>query len=250
MTVDHRVARPVLTLLLTFIGLSGTAAAQPSPDFLFGRPRGSVAIRVGWVVPNEAGDLFAFVRETLTIEKGDFRSGGVGAEITVAFGPWASVVVGYDHSGSSMGSETRRFIGSDDLPIAQQTKLSVHQWSAGIKLPLTAPGRAISRYAWIPNALVPYAGGGIALVRYSFSQDGEFVDFVDHSIFRHSFMSTGSTSGAYAAAGLDWQLLRRVAVAVEGRYVWADAPLTFSFSGFEGIDLSGFRVTTGISIPF
>jgi hypothetical protein len=250
MTVDLRVARPVLTFLLTVIGLSGSAAAQTSPDFSFGRPRGSAGIRVGWVRPNEAGDLFAFVRENLTIEKGDFRSGGVGTEITVAFGPWASVVAGYDYSASSMGSETRRFIGSDGLPIAQTTRLAVHQWSAGIKLPLTAPGRAISRYAWIPNAFVPYAGGGVALVRYSFSQDGEFVDFVDTSIFRHSFISTGSTSGAYAAGGVDWQLWRRVALALEGRYVWADAPLTFSFSGFEGIDLSGFRVTTGISIPF
>jgi opacity protein-like surface antigen len=122
--------------------------------------------------------------------------------------------------------------------------------SAGIKVPFVAPGRAISRYAWIPNAFVPYAGGGIALVHYDFNQNGEFADFEDGSIFRHTFISTETTSGAYAAAGIDWQLWRHVALAFEGRYLWANAPLTFSFSGFEGIDLSGLRLTTGISIPF
>jgi hypothetical protein len=247
MPVSLRVA---LSLLLTFIGLSGSAAAQTSPDFLFGRPRGSVGIRVGWAIPKEGGDLFAFVRENLTIEEGDFRTSAVGGEASVAVGPRASIVVTYEHTGSSMDSEARRFIGSDGLPILQQTKLSVHQVSAGFKVPLTAPGRAISRYAWIPNALVPYAGGGVALVHYSFNQSGEFVDFVDTSIFRHTFIATGTTSGAYAALGLDLQLWRRVALAVEGRYLWANAPLTFSFSGFEGIDLSGLRMTTGVSIPF
>ena len=250
MMVGLRVALSVLVIVVIVLGgLRGTAAAQ-TPDFHFGRPNGSVGIRLGWVVPNEGGDLFAFVRETLTIEKGDFRTRAIGAEVSAAIGGWASVVVDYEYSGSSLGSETRRFFGSDGLPILQQTRLRVHQLSAGIKLPLTAPGRSISRYAWIPNAVVPYVGGGLALVKYTLNQDGEFVDFVDQSIFRHEFISTGTTSGAYAAGGIDLQLWRFVALAVEGRYLWANAPLKLSFSGFEGIDLSGFRVTTGVSVPF
>ena len=164
----------------------------------------------------------------LTIEKGDFRTHAIGAEASAAVGRWASVVVDYEYSGSALGSEARRFIGSDGLPILQQTRLSVHQLSAGIKLPLTAPGRSISRYAWIPKAVVPYVGGGVALLKYTLNQDGEFVDFVDKSIVRDEFISTGTTSGAYAAGGVDLQLWRYLALVVEGRYMWADAPLKFS----------------------
>jgi hypothetical protein len=111
-------------------------------------------------------------------------------------------------------------------------------------------GRSISRYAFIPRRLVPYAGGGVTFAFYQFSQRGQFVDFSDLSIFTDRFASDGWTSGPYAHAGVDVQAWKRLFVTFDGRYTWLHSTLDSDFSGFDGIDLAGFRASTGISIVF
>ena len=85
---------------------------------------------------------------------------------------------------------------------------------------------------------------------YSFWQQGQFVDYVDHSIFVDRFNSDGWVFGPYASFGTDLQVWKRLYVTIDGRYSWMHSDLGSDFSGFNGIDLAGFKVTTGISVGF
>ena len=46
---------------------------RKSPDFLFGRPDGSIGIRGNWVFSRAGSDWYDFVTKQLTVERGDFN---------------------------------------------------------------------------------------------------------------------------------------------------------------------------------
>ena len=83
-----------------------------------------------------------------------------------------------------------------------------------------------------------------------FNQVGDFVDFVDSSVFHDAFASNGWAPSAHVFGGTDIQLHRMIFLQVEGRYRWAKAELDADFLDFDPIDLSGFAMTTGISVLF
>jgi hypothetical protein len=87
-------------------------------------------------------------------------------------------------------------------------------------------------------------------MRYTLLQNGDFVDFVDLSVFRSVFNSSQSAASAYVSGGVDARLYRRLYLTTEGRYVWSAAGLDRDFVGFEPLDLSGLRFSAGISILF
>jgi hypothetical protein len=88
------------------------------------------------------------------------------------------------------------------------------------------------------------------MVHYDFRQSGEFVDFVDLSIFPHTFQSGGWSVGPHVDGGADLQIWRMLFLNVGVRYAWAHSTLSPDFVGFEGIDLSGLRSSTGITVVF
>ena len=51
------------------------------PDFLFGAPRGSIALRGNWRFAAAGSDLFDFVTRELTIDKKDFNSAGISGDV-------------------------------------------------------------------------------------------------------------------------------------------------------------------------
>jgi hypothetical protein len=221
-----------------------------SADFLFGAPRGSVSVRGSWLVPRAGGDLFEFVSEQLTLERSDFRARGFATDVAVAVTPRFDVVAGFDIAREETGSEYRRFVASNSQPIAQATRLQQTTVSGGVRYSLLGRGRSISRYAFIPRRIVPYAGAGATVGFYSFAQRGQFVDFTDLSIFTDRFVSDGWTVGPYVHGGADVQVWKRLSVTFDARYTWLHADLDSDFGGFDGIDLAGFRGGTGISILF
>jgi opacity protein-like surface antigen len=247
--------------LLTVVAalVAGPASAQddrprPHPgataDFFFGEPRGSIALRGGWVFARAGSDLFDFVRDQLTVDGGDFNAPAMGGEVGVSITPRLDAVAGVDTSRSQTSSEYRDFIGSDALPISQTTKLRTVGVSGSIRLWLTPRGRSVSRLAWIPRGVTPYIGAGGGAVHYDFVQTGDFVDFVDLSVFSDVFQSKGWAPSGHVFAGVDLQAYRRLRVQFEGRYLWAAGTLDNDFVGFDPIDLAGFRTTAGISILF
>ena len=92
-----------------------TASAQTSPDFLFGRPRGTVGMRSGWMFASANSDLFRFVQDHLTVERKDFNAPAIGIDVDFALSPRASIVAGFDFSKASKDSEYRDFVDNQRL---------------------------------------------------------------------------------------------------------------------------------------
>ncbi len=219
-------------------------------DFMFGDPRGSLSLRGSWVFARAGSDLFDFVTEQLTIDSGDFNAPAIGGEVGVALTSRLEVLGGVEMSVSETPSEYRRFTDNTAQPIAQDTRLKTVSVTGSLKFALTPRGRRISRLAWIPNGLTPYVGAGGGAVYYDFTQRGDFVDFVDLSVFTDVFQSKGWAPGAHAFGGLDVRVYRRLFVQFEGRYSWAKGTLDRDFIDFDPIDLAGFRTTAGVSVVF
>ena len=249
---------PTLGGILTFLlvaslsgaGVAGAQTPQGDPDFLFGRPRGSVGVRGGWLLERAGSDLFTFVQEQFTVEPGDFDAPTLAVDLGIAAGSRTEAVFGVEFGGATIRSEYRDFLDSDRLPITQATRLRQANLSAGLKLALTPRGQQVGTVAWVPNAITPYVGAGAGALWYEFDQTGDFVDFLDLSVFSETFRSRGWAPSAHVFAGIDVHVARRLFLSGEGRYLWSQAELGPDFSSFEPIDLTGFKLTAGVNYLF
>ena len=249
----------VLVVLTSAAAGAGTGEQDPAqspagpprsaPDFLFGRPRGSVGIRGGWVFARARSDLFTFFRRHLTLDGSDFNGPIIGVDLGMSVAPRAELMIGLDFSRAAQASEYREFVETDERPIRQTTTLSQLNLSVGVKVALTPRGRSVSQLAWIPSAVAPYAGGGVGALLYRLHQEGDFVDFVDLSIFEGEFRSDGWTPSAHAFGGTEIRPGRRVFLTLEARYVGRRGSDP-AFSGFEPIDLTGLRTGAGVTWVF
>src|SRR5688500_12150304 len=86
---------------------AATQAARSSPDFLFGRPDGSVGIRGSWIFSRAGSDWYDFVTDHLTIDKGAFNAPAVTFEVGFFLTPRIDIVAGVDVSNTSTSSEYR-----------------------------------------------------------------------------------------------------------------------------------------------
>ena len=229
----------------------GSASQSSAPsDFLIGAPRAWVSFRGSQLFPRAGGDLFAFVSDQLTVDRASFRSRGLAVDLGIALGSRVDVVTGFDFTRHATPSEYRHFVASNAQPITQSTEQKQAALSIGTRYSPIGRGLSISRFAFIPRRFTPYVGGGATLAYYNFSQHGQFVDANDLSIFTDRFVSNGWTIGPYVNGGADIQLWKRLYVSFEGRYSWLHSELDSDFSGFDGIDLAGFRASSGISVVF
>jgi hypothetical protein len=231
------------------------AAAQPSvrlpaPDFLFGAPKGSVGVRGGWVFARAGSDWYDFVTSTLTLENKDFNRPAIGADFGVAVSSRLEIVGSIDHGQTNTPSEYRDFVDNRRLPIEQVTELRQTNLAGGVKFYLLERGREVSRLAYVPRTLVPYVGGGAGVLWYEMRQSGDFVDFVDNSVFGDTFISRGATPSGQIFGGVDMRVWRRLYVTLDVRHLWADGDLGRDWIDFDPIDLTGTRVSAGINIVF
>ena len=255
----------LFTLIAGIVLLSATAAAaqdQPrsggqanapqraAPDFLFGTPRGSIGLRGSWLFARADSDLFDFVQQHLTVDKKDFNAPMIGLEGAVAITPRIDVQFGAEFSQAHKESEYRDFVDNRLLPINQETTLRERNLFGSVRFSLVPRGRTISRYAWVPRSVTPFVGAGAGALWYKFEQSGDFVDFVDLSVFKDYFSSSGFAPSAHVFGGTDLHLYRILFLSIEGRYVWANAKLGKDFIDFDPIDLAGFRLSTGFHVLF
>jgi opacity protein-like surface antigen len=228
----------------------GSGPQSGGDGFLFGRPRTSLTLRGGFAQPMARSDVFDDATRFLTLSRGDFGSGALGADIGFGVTERVTLQVGIGLSMRRVGSESRDFEGTDDLPILQTTIFRRVPVTAGLKYHLTPPGRSLGKLAWIPAKWTPYVAAGGGMMYYSYKQDGEFVDFEDLSIMRGSLESKGWGATGYGAAGVDLSLTPHVGLTTEARYDYARGEMGTQFQGFDRIDLSGISATIGINFRF
>lgn len=245
-------AKRLLSTVFFFVLCTGSPARAQgeAPDFLFGTPKAWISLSGTWLVPRASGDLFTFVSDQLTLDRSDFRrpafTGSFGLPLFRRF----DVVGDVEISHQSIPSEYRAYVKADRSSIAQTTEFDQATLGFGIRYLPLGRGQTISQYAFLPRRVTPFVGAGASVVHYNFQQSGEFVDFVDLSIFPHSFQSGGWSLGPHVDGGADLQIWRMFFLNVAARYAWAHSTLSRDFVGFEGIDLSGFKSSTGITVVF
>jgi hypothetical protein len=245
----------VIVLLGTLLVPAAEAAAQrsaplPAPDFLFARPKASAGLRGGWTFVRAGSDWYDFVSSNLTVENKDFNRPAIGGDVGVSISRRLEVIFSVDYSKASVNSEYRDFVDNFRLPIQQATELQQTNVSAAVKYYLLDRGHEVSRLAWIPRTVVPYVGAGAGALWYQMRQSGDFVDFVDNSVFPDAFLSNGTAPSGHVFAGVDLKMWRRLYLTLDARYLWASADLGRDWVDFDPIDLTGTRVSAGLNVVF
>ncbi|HEX4935886.1 MAG TPA: hypothetical protein VFV33_22050, partial [Gemmatimonadaceae bacterium] len=247
-----RFARALLGAAALLMLAAPLARAQmgAGDGFLFRVPTVRLGVSAGFAQPRGRSDVFDFLTDELTLDRRDFDSAAFTLSAAYRVAPRIEVGLGTTFASRSAGSESRDFVGEDDLPVLQTTTLDRLGLMATVRASLAAPGRAVGRYAWIPNRVVPFVGGGAGPVWYRLRQTGEFVDKQTLDIFEDQFESTGWSLGATGFGGADVSLSPRFGVSVEGRYLWARGPMNGDFGTFNKIDLSGYDASIGLFVRF
>jgi opacity protein-like surface antigen len=239
-------AAPVLLL-----AVAPAARAQGSGSgFLFKQPVGSFTIRAGYTHPTAGGDLFDFVTDQLTLDKGDFSGLTFGAAAAITLSERLDAVISADYASTSQSSEYRRLVDQNNNPINQTTDFKRVPVMASLRAYLTPRGRSVGRFAWVPSKVAPYVGAGGGAVWYKFHQQGDFVDINTNAIFPGDFTSSSWAPAAQGFVGVDYSLTPRIALNAEGKYLWAKGDVNQSYTGFDKIDLSAFTATLGIFFRF
>lgn len=226
------------------------AAIRRTPDFLFGQPDGWVGVRTGRLLARADSDWYRFVTDQLTIDRRDFRATDLSADVGITLSRRADVVTGLGFTSSAVGSEYRRFVDNNRLPISQDTRLRTVGLTGTVRMALWDRGRQVGQLAFVPRRVVPFVGAGGGALWYRLEQQGDFVDFVDLSVFESQFESRGWAPTAHVLTGVDVRVARRLNVTVDARYQWAAATLNSTWVDFDPIDLSGARVTAGVNVVF
>lgn len=245
---------PIAALAVLLV-TGSNAAAQPSvplptPDFLFGRPNAAIGVRGGWAFARAGSDWYNFVTDQLTLDNKDFNAPAIGTDVSIGLTNRVDLVISIDYKASTTDSEYRDFVDNRRLPIAQRTRLREANVGAGIKVALIERGRSISRLAWVPRRFVPYVGAGGGILLFEMMQNGDFVDFVDFSVFSDVFESRGATPSAHVQGGVDVRMWRNVFATFDARYRWAAGDLGADWIDFDPIDLRGTQLSAGLSFAF
>jgi hypothetical protein len=251
-------AIPVAAFLL--VSSHGALGAQDSPEsedgFLFERPRVSLGVRGGMFLHRADSDLYDFTTERFTLDRSDYRGVSVGLEVGAWIGNRAELSLSLDGSRVTLDSQYRDWDEEVDGPGGETTRIPILQTtrlrhgpaiSAGIRWYLWDRGDQLGRFIWVPREWNAYLGAGAGLMAYNLRLEGDFVDEVSETISTQRFDSKGNTAFPYVAAGFEYGLMPRLALAVEGRYQWGSHDLGADFDDFVNpLDLAGGRFSFGI----
>lgn len=227
-----------------------SAQSTGGDGYLFSPPKATFSLRGGFARANASSDLFSFVTNRLTVDRGDFSGLSLAGDLAFRVHSRVDLLLGTGISTRVKRSEDRDFIGTDDLPIEQRTTFRRIPMTAGVKLHLRPEGRTISKLAWVPSKVSPYISAGGGMMYYVFKQDGEFVDYKTFDVFRTALKSTDVSAMAFGAVGTTYSLTPRVGLNAEARYEHARGALSADFRDFSPIDLSGVGLTAGFLFRF
>ena len=239
-----------VAVAITLGAAPAASQVESGNGFLIGTPKGSLTIRGGWAIAAAHSDLFSFTTTHLTLDRGDFSSPAVDADLAVRVARRTDVMFSTTVAEMLKRSEFRSLIDNNDQPIEQRTHFVRVPLTLSVRQYLSNRGRSIGELAWIPVRFAPYVGTGAGLMWYRFQQDGDFVDFQTMDVFNTKLESKGWAPTAHAFAGAELSVSPRLGIVTEARYVTSHAKLADDFAGFSKIDLSGFSTTAGLTIRF
>ena len=235
-------AATAAALLVT--GLVGTPSASAQQS------RQSINLSVGGFVPRgadgrPASDVLVNNLRTLIFEVKDFNGPTANAEWLIAFGNNIEGGLGVGSYSRTAPAVYRNYTNSNGSEIEQDLKLRVVPFTATVRLlPLGRSG-----------GFQPYIGGGVGVLRYRYSESGDFVDFSNRSIFHEAagFVGQGSATGPVILGGARFNL-GTVDVGFEARHQAGKgdlptAPPEGPFAGTQ-IDLGGMSYLATFNIRF
>jgi len=224
-------------LAVVVLGAAATAEAQVSQSVSFNvgafAVRGEDARPVDDVLVQNAGFL--------ALRIGDFSGATVDGDWLIGLGDYIDGGVGIGYYRRTVTTVYRAFVNEDGTEIVQDLRLRI--------APLTFTARFLpfSRHA----PVVPYAGAGVAIYNWRYSETGDFVDFTDNSIFRGSYSDSGTEIGPVFLVGAWIPIGDVFAMGGEMRYQKGLATLDES-QGFAGskLDLGGYATRFTFQIRF
>jgi hypothetical protein len=189
---------------------------------------------------------------SLDFEIGDFGAWTAFGEWNIAFNRHVEASAGLGFYKRTVNSRYRDLVnqaeGNSD--ILQDLKLT--------QIPITGLVRFVFGQ---PGRVQPYAGAGLAAIRFTYSEEGEFVDPVDLSIFCAgtpgcpfpAFEASGFAFGPVFVGGVRLPIGGDIySFTAEGRWTLVDGDTGGADAGFLGdrIDLGGFTFNMGLLIRF
>jgi len=244
--------------LAILTGLARPAAAQVVHSISFGagmfQPRSEASRATGDVLvadlhqPVIAGTVPP-ITASLAFDMNDFRSFPVFAEWHIGFGDHVEIGVGGGYVNQTVHSVYRDMVNghgtdttADDTEIPQTLRLQNIPVSCVVRF----LGGKIGHFQ-------PYAGGGIVVSFFNYTESGEFVDTSDFTVFSDKFQVKDIAFGPVILGGVRCPLGGDVyALNFEGRYQWSVGNTGGAAAGFLGdkIDLSGWALTSSFLIRF
>lgn len=210
-----------ILVLVTGILAPSISYAQQSLTFYFGGfvPKGEDAR-----TRDDGGrsrDVLVNNLDFLSFDTKDFNGGTAGVEYLAGLGEYLDAGLGVGIYRKTVPSVYADYVNRNGAEIEQDLKLRMVPWTATVRvLPFGRSG-----------LIEPYLGAGVAIVNWRYSEAGEFVDFADGSIFRDSFVGSGTATGPTILGGIripagSW------AIGFETRWqdVKADLPDDLGFS--------------------
>ena len=186
-----------------------------------------------------SNDVLVRNLDFLAFKIGDFTGGTFGGEYLVGLGHWFDAGLGVGVYQRTVPSVYRSQVNANGSEIEQDLKLRIVPFTATVRfLPL---GHA---------PVQPYVGAGVGLLRWRYSESGEFVDAADGSIFRDTFVGSGTATAPVVLGGVRFNT-RSWGVGGELRYQGGigELPVSEQFSAGK-IDLGGWTYVATFSINF
>lgn len=214
-------------------GVAVPASAQQSLNFQVGvfRP-------TSWDA-RDANDVLVVNRGYLLFNLEDFQGATFGGDWSVALGQFFEVGAGVGYYRHTVPAVYADWVNADGSEIEQDLSLRIVPVTAIVKiLPLGAK-----------RGFQPYVGGGLGVYFWHYSETGDFVDFVDNSIFHDQFTADGTSLGPVAVFGARGRVSRTATLGVEGRFQWGQGNLSQDFLS-DKIDLGGFSILATFGYRF
>lgn len=139
-----------------------------------------------------SADVVVANLDFLAYDTKDFNGAQLGDEYVVGIGEYLDAGLGVGLYRRTVPSVYADYVNDNGAEIEQDIKLRMVPWTATVRL--LPFGRA--------GLIEPYIGGGVTIVNWRYSEAGEFVDFFDNSVFRDSFVGSGTATGGTVLGGL------------------------------------------------